>query len=427
MAILKRVLPVMIVGLALLTSRPMYVQAQAAEGFQAELSASFIYGEAVIFDVAASSTQPLTGARLTVQVANRSTLYTESVAVSPDLTITLTHSVPVSTLELPPFARLTYYWDFQDNTGREYRTSTQSLLYEDTSVPWQWSVESRGVISVHTNGEDETLTRAALDIASTALAQASDLLATPVSEEVHIYIYPELAQLAYSLRLHGRRVQDWIAAYTIPDQYAVFISASTGPEMMANLQRDLPHEMMHLAVYTAAGPHPDAVPAWFNEGLALMSSAEPDPTLRNILDSAVNEGVLLSLEPLCTSNFNSFDPHDAALAYAQSESLMRYISNRYGTSQLRALMAAFAEGLSCEAAAERALGLSLTGLEEQWHNDLVRTAARSPRTTSSLLPWLIVWMISWGVALLFIAPQPRQPDETPPTRGTPLQSPSRPN
>jgi hypothetical protein len=416
----------MMVSLAVLTLKPSYVQAQATEGLQAELSASFVYGEAITFDVYASSPLTLTGARLTIQVANRPALYTESVAVTPNTTISLSHSVQVSTLELPPFARLTYYWDFQDEVGREYRTTSQSLLYEDTNVPWQWSVESRSGIFVHTDGEDETLTRAALDIASAALLQASDLLATPVLDEVHVYIYPELAQLANSLRLHGRRVQDWIVAYTIPDQYAVFVSATTGPEMVANLQRDLPHEMMHLVIYTAAGSYAYAVPAWFNEGLALMSSAEPDPTLHNVLDTAVNEGVLLSLEPLCISNFNSFDPHDAALAYAQSESLMRYISNRYGASQLRALMSAFGEGLSCEAATERALGLTLTDLEEQWHNDLMRTAARSPRTTISLLPWLVVWIISWGVALLFIAPQPKQFGVSPSVAGTPLKPPSEP-
>jgi hypothetical protein len=189
----------------------------------------------------------------------------------------------------------------------------------------------------------------------------------------------------------------------VPDQLVAMISAAPGAELRPSLERDLPHELMHLAVAAAAGT--GSVPAWFNEGLAVMSEAEPDPALASTLDTAARDGALIPLDQLCVPNFSGLSPRDAALAYAESASVMRYVQNRYGSSQIRALAAGFAGGLDCDGAVQRGLGLSLTALEGQWHNDLLRVAADSPRDNSSLLPWVAVWIVSLGLALLFIAPQ----------------------
>ncbi len=138
---------------------------------------------------------------------------------------------------------------------------------------------------------------------------------------------------------------------------------------------------------------------------------EPDPSLQRVLDEAVSDGVLLSLETLCASNFSSLPPHDATLAYAQSESAVRYITNRYGMSQIRALVTAYADGLSCSGAVERVLGISLTTLETQWHGELARSVASTPRQEVSLAPWIVAWVVSVVLALLFISPQPHSPEE----------------
>jgi len=164
----------------------------------------------------------------------------------------------------------------------------------------------------------------------------------------------------------------------------------------------------HLILAAALGASYEGIPAWFNEGLALMTAPEPDPTLESTLAVATREGRTFPLEALCPSTFGGLSPQEAALAYAQSESVMRYMVNRFGTSQVRTLLAAYASGLSCGDGVEQALGISLTELETQWHNDLARAVTRTPRESSSLLLWLIVWGVSVILALLFIAPQPQR-------------------
>ncbi len=404
-----------VVLLALLMARPP-LMAEAQDGIliPAEQTVIALYGDSLTFNVRAVASSIITGARLTVQILNHPDQTIESVPVEPGTTVTVSHTIPVGTLHLPPVATLTYHWDFQDAAGSQFRSEAATYQYENNATPWEWSVERVGNITVHTDGRDPAVSQAALQVATQASSQASRIVGVAVDAEmIHIYVYPDLASMAYSLRLHQLQVHDWVAAYAVPDQSAIILAAEPGPEMVANLQRDLLHEMIHLAVFAAAWDRAGNVPGWFNEGLALMTAPEPDLTLRDVLYEASRGGVVLSLDTLCVPSFTNMSPHDAALAYAQSESLMRYITERYGTSQVTALMNAYADGLGCSAGVERALGIPLADLERQWQADLSERLARTPRSNTSLVPWLVVWLVSISLALLFIAPQPSRQDERP--------------
>ncbi len=393
-----------LLGLLAILARP--VAAQQIALTSAEMSVAFTYGNSVVFEVKASAESMLTSARLTVQIDSRDSLYSEVVPITHGTTVEIAHTVVVSNLDLPPFAGVSYYWDFQDGAGQQYRTDTQHFRYEDTSVPWTWTIVSQGNILVYTDGQDETVSRAALDVARSAVTQTEQMLGVSFQDQLHIYVYPDLAAMASCLRLHHLRVQDWVAAYAIPDQNVVLISATSGPDLLVNLRRDLPHEITHVVVENAAGPGRENLPGWFTEGLALTMSAEPDATLATVLEDAARREAFLPIETLCVQSYGGFVPQEAALAYAQSGGLVRYIIDRYGASQVRALLAAYSEGLSCDGAVRQALGISLTELHGQWHNDLLGDVARAPHQDTSLAPWVAAWFVSMGLALLFIAPQP---------------------
>lgn len=388
------------------------MQAQQSILADVQQSATFIYGDRLTFALEATAPATLIAAHLTVLTDHRDTPYTATPPLTAGRTVVVIHSVSVQELALPPFAGLTYYWELEDENGQQYRTDPQRVRYEDISVPWEWSVNQQGSIVIHSDGRDPALASAALEVARNAVAQINHLLGTTYGsagdEALHLYLYPELAPLASGLRLHGQRVQDWVTAYTIPEQGVALIATLPGPQQIANLQRDIPHAVAHIILANAMGGSYPNTPGWLNEGLALMTAPEPDVALEDALAAAVREGYLLPLEALCAPRFSGFSPQEAALAYAQSESITRYITNRFGTSQVRMLLAAYANGLPCDQAVEEALGISLTELESQWHNDLARRVARTPPESPSLVPWLIVWGVSVILALLFIAPQPQR-------------------
>lgn len=394
-----------------------------------EQSVSATYGSSLTFTLSVNSSVPLAGARLTIQIANRDSVYTQAVPIQPGQQAATTHSIAPQDINLPPFALLTYYWDVADQNGQEYRSDPATMRYEDTSVPWQWAAISDGGIVIHTDGSDPAISEAALNIAREGLAEASRLTGIVVQDELHVYIYPELAQMAGALRLHGVQVSDWVAAYAVPEQRIAIVTASPGPEMLVNLRRDLPHEIAHLVVGTGAGQNADSVPGWFNEGLALLNTPEPDPTLYSTLTDSLTDDPegLHDLATLCVPSFGNLPPHDAALAYAQSESLMRFVASRYGTSQVRMLMSAYAEGLSCEGAVTQVLGLTLDDLEQAWRGDMARSGISVTQLPDRLIPWLVVWAVSLSMALLFVAPQPLQIEDDAPADKTRLALPKVPD
>lgn len=364
------------------------------------------YGDAIDFTLRASAPTEVTGARLLISAAHLGEPYVVDVPVTPGAAVEVSQAVPVDALSLPPFAEMQVTWELIDPTGALYSTGPIPVTYLDNSVPWAWARQSEGGITVYTDGTDPLVASTALEVAAQSLAQARRALGVEGPAEVHLFVYPELSLMADSLLSHGENVQDWVAAYAVPGYDAAFVAGSPQEEMRANFERDIPHEMTHLVAASAAGGRAVTFPGWFGEGLALMSAPAPDPTLDDVLRAAASGGDLLPLEALCAPRFSGLSPQGTALAYAQSQSVMRYIGSRFGASQVQALLRTYAGGASCEDGVREALGVSLAQLETQWHNDLLNQAARAPRGEGSLVLWVVVWLVSMGLALLFIAPQP---------------------
>jgi len=386
----------LLLGMALTQQTAIQITAQEERIF---------FGDEIVFSARATSTTPITAATLTVQIAGQPLDIVIPVAIIPANDVLLRHPLHVQDSNIPPFASLTYYWELVNMAGEQMASEVRTLRYQDTNVPWEWTPVTDGTITVYTDGGDPALAQTALQIAQTSLTETCQTLQISPPSEVAIYVYPELSQLVSALYLHGRQAQDWVAAYAIPDQRVTLVAASPGPEMLVQLQRDLPHELAHVAIYQAAGANANRVPGWFNEGIAITTADEPDPTLHTALDNAIREQRQLPLEALCIETFAALPPNDAVLAYAESESIVQYIAAQFGDVGLQRLMAAYAGGATCDDGAVRALGLSMTALEEQWLDSRERNLTQTTTTANPLLPWLAIWVVSLVLAALFLAPQ----------------------
>jgi hypothetical protein len=392
----------LVLALALTITRPGAIAAQDAIEVQQQTHA-VSFGQIITFSLQATAPSPFERATLFVRPEGYPQTIVEEADISPVSDLSIAHHLDVEAHQIPPFAAITYYWELEDQLGNRLVTDEERFRYEDTSVAWEWQTEQRGYLTVHYDGSDPIVAIAALDIAEDAIVRTERLLGVGPPDEVHIYVYPELTQLTSSLRVHNLGIEDWVAAYALPPQSVVLVSASPGPELQIALGRDLPHELTHLLIYSTAGPNAASVPGWFNEGLAIMASGEPDPRLKVALDEAILADRLLPLEGLCINSFATLSAGDATLAYAQSESLMRYVNNLYGTAGVRNLMAAYADGAECDAGVQRALGLPLGALESDWKSAR-QQATRTAGTNSAALPWLVMWGISLLLATLFVAP-----------------------
>ena len=162
------------------------------------------------------------------------------------------------------------------------------------------------------------------------------------------------------------QVNTGLLVMQIQSQEVILVSLPPGPEQRLEMERQVPHELMHIALnYTDSHAYSN-FPVWFNEGLASLVELYPNPEYANLTKNAFESSEMIPMADLCQS-FPS-DPQQTLLAYAQSASFTQYLYDQFGKPGFNRMMAAFASGLNCESGVEEALGSSLESLEESWQS-----------------------------------------------------------
>lgn len=284
----------------------------------------------------------------------------------------------------PPFAYITYWWEYRDAQGSPRSTDKTRFLYEDNRFNWQTRQE--GAITLYWVAGGADLMRNALDIAEASLAEIQETLQAPAGEAVTLYIYPSLPDLQSALGLTGR---NWVGGQAYPEIGVVLLAISPSAEATIKMKRDIPHELTHKVLYDLTGAQGyAALPIWFVEGLAANFERSPDPAYALALQRAVQDGTLIPLQTLCVPFPEAYDR--AVLAYAQSQSFVRYLQETHGWSQMRALIAAYGDGLECSVGVKQTLGADLTALERDWRLWMEQEKQSGSAATTT---WRIVGMV----------------------------------
>jgi hypothetical protein len=182
----------------------------------------------------------------------------------------------------------------------------------------------------------------------------------------------------------------------------VLVAVPAGQGALAQMKRDIPHELTHLLVYQATGAGYARVPRWLDEGLASANEELAQPAYQLALEAALSSGQLVPLETLCAPF--SADAGAAQLSYAQSQSIVQYIRNNYPEG-IHKLLGAYARGATCGGGVEQALGSTLSAFDRNWR------ATLGPRNVlqtvaSSVGVWVLLALIVSLALLPFALPKP---------------------
>ena len=308
----------------------------------------------------------------------------------------VTHDVDLTSLRLPPFVEIRYWWRITLADNSIIDLPSQTIYYADDQFDWQ-TLTQQG-ITVNWVGDGVVLGQTALDIVAESLPRLRQVLPIPDDVAFDLYLYPTSADLRAALRLTGR---DWVGAHAHPELGVLLVTAVNPRTAPTDLRQSIPHEMAHLFLYQATGPNYERIPQWFNEGLATYMESSPNPAYEILLQEAVNGRITIPLTDLC----HTFPAREerALLAYAQSDSLVGYIQAHYGNQGLRALVAAFADGADCQTGVQRALGLSLTELNQAWLQSLEPRSPLIDLWQANRL-WLLLLLVGFGLMGLLIRP-----------------------
>jgi hypothetical protein len=320
-------------------------------------------------------------------------------SVSSAVEVNVEHVHEVSRRYIRPFVEITYWWTIEDAEGSKLTTPEQSFFYADNR--FNWETLSRDAVNVHWYHGDAQIAQQSLDVAVAAVARArQDIQLEAIQKPIDVYLYANAEDLRLALPAGLPSGADALTLYETN-----VILVPYGPEAIniPGLRRILPHEVTHALIHEATQSSFDDVPMWLAEGLATSVEYEfaPDPDAQLLLEQAMGQRRLLDLNTLC-GEFPD-DWATARLAYVQSASVVDHIRDLYGRQALRDLVAAYADGATCDGGIRRVFAFSLDRLEQSW---LEHIGPRNAWTVfwESNGAWVILVVLFAGVPLLFLRP-----------------------
>ncbi len=301
---------------------------------------------------------------------------------------------------LPAFTPVKYWYRVVTTGGQETLSEPLEFTYDDNRFEWEKLVAGR--FEIHWYGRDITFGQEILNTAEQGSKRVQTYLPNDDSQPVRIFVYSNIQDFQQALQLS---TSTWAVGHASPALRTIVVSAPPGPEELLELERQVPHELAHLAQYARAGDGYAQIPTWLLEGIASQAELYPNPDYASVLENAAQNETLIPLAQLC-GQFPR-EASGAFLAYAESASFVRFLHQKYGTSGLGALIQAYADGVGCQEGPQRAWNISLNELEYRWQQESLGMDMAS-LIFNNLLPYLALFALLVLLPLLLALPAIRR-------------------
>lgn len=342
------------------------------------------FGKSITFQATIRSETPLESVSLVLQGNQKQP---EIFPMSLSETGEVIYRLETSARKIRPFTRLVYQFRVRLQNGSEILSPMYSVRYEDTRFPWETTTNDS--ITVYWYERDPDFGQTALNVAEEGLRSAQRLLPVPLQSPITIYIYNSSQDIREVLQSSS----PWIAGHAAPEDNLILVSIVQGLEERLELERQIPHEIMHILQFQYLGEKISQQPIWLIEGLASVSELYPNPDYLQALEQSAIENRLIPLTLLCTAF-----PRDASgafLAYAESDSFVRYLYRSFGATGLQNLMTQYHDGMGCEQGFEKAFTYSLTQMESRWKQEELRVSPEA-LVFRNLSPYLVIILVLFG-------------------------------
>ena len=183
-----------------------------------------------------------------------------------------------------------------------------------------------------------------------------------------------------------------VAAVAIPRRNLVLLDPSKISRHAFVLETTMKHELCHLLLHHYIKE--DALPKWLDEGVCQWVSNGMAEIIMDRKVSFLNEAVLAGkIVPLqqLSEHFPG-DDRSLMLAYEESQSIVTYISQKYGAERLLLILNQLRDGKALQEATRQSLGISISELESNWQRSLKKEQT-----------WLLYVSIHLYEILFFVA------------------------
>jgi hypothetical protein len=269
-----------------------------------------------------------------------------------------------------PNTKLTAQWRLTFGATTDTGPST-SILYADTRFDWRTKVGP--LVRIHWYEGDDAFGTRALAIAEQGVKTAEAAFGVTETEPIDFFVYAEQTPFYDAL---GPGTRENVGGEAVAEIRTLF--ALIGPnEVDASwVSTVIPHELTHLVFNTAVKNPYHFPPRWLNEGLAVYLSQGYDSDDQGRVADAAGAGTIIPLTGLVGQFPTNADRF--YLAYAESVSAVAYLVKAHGTESVDKLIAAYATGVTDDAAFTAAIGMDMTAFDAAWQASV---HARAPVKT----------------------------------------------
>jgi hypothetical protein len=201
---------------------------------------------------------------------------------------------------------------------------------------------------------------------ASAVAQASEMaigdlcaaLDMEFGEPVTIRLFKTRTEMFAAL---GEAPRPFVMGLALPERSLILVGIVGEDEMLRTVTHELAHIVLHRKFGTA---HPADQPRWLHEGFAQLASAKLAPDQAALLGQAAVANTLLDIEQM--EQAFSGTSEEAALAYAQAFTLVRYLHEMKHRGGIADLVTDLSSTGDLDRAFVRTYGLTRQQIEGEW-------------------------------------------------------------
>lgn len=258
---------------------------------------------------------------------------------------------------LPPGAAIWWRWHFTDQAGNETVSEKKTVTWLDDVHPWQ--TISAGDLRLHWYGFETSFAQDMLNAGVGGLEFNATQSGLKTEAPIDLYVYANYDDMREAILYEP----SWTGGMAFSEHNIVIMGTSSGADTNWD-KTTVVHELTHVLVGHLTFSCLGDVPTWLNEGLAVYSEGELDPSSAAQLDAAIRNGDLLTVRSLSVGFSEVADK--ASLSYSQSYSIVKFLIETYGQDKMTDLLKALRDGSTVDDALLRIYGFDVDGLEDAW-------------------------------------------------------------
>lgn len=317
---------------------------------------------------------------------------------------------------LPPGASIWWRWRYADEAGNEFVSEMRTVTWLDDIHDWK--TISNEDIRLHYYGKSEDFARTMLEAGVEGLRRNEEQSGMTPDAPIDIFVYPNYDDMRDAVLYEPA----WTGGQAYSD-FNIVIMGVSGSDAAWD-KNTVIHELTHILVGRNAFSCIGTRPGWLEEGLAMYSEGELDPSMQSMLDAAIRSNTLITLRSL-NGGFSEL-PDKANLSYSQSYSVVKFLIETYGSEEMADLLTALRDAKPIDDALLEVYGFDTDGLDAAWRESVGAAPLVVAQATAMPTPTFVPTYVPISGIPLAVTPTPYviptssfSQTDSPPVRSSP--------